>query len=157
MTGTTPSRRQVVRAGAWTVPAVAVATAAPAFAASGANLSTSSGTITRAGGNPQPITINLTIINSGTATTDSLTLTLTVAGLQSATTPSGWTQVSLNTTTGVVTYTRNSQLPGTNGPGSNTTAAGPFVLTRNVTGNAAVAVDLDPGAGGVHGVFTLSA
>jgi hypothetical protein len=109
-------RRTLLRAGAataWSVPLVQAATAAPAFAVSGpANLSTTSGTISRANG---VYTINITVTNSGGSATQGLlaTLTSSPAPIQSASTPTtglltearvGWSGAS-------PTWTADLQIP----------------------------------------------
>ena len=79
MTGTTPSRRQVVRAGAWTVPAVAVAAGAPAFAASTqADMSTSTGTLTHTPGSSD-VSGSITLVNSGLGATTALVIDVSIA------------------------------------------------------------------------------
>lgn len=80
MTHVTPSRRAVIRTAAWTVPAVTVATAAPAFAASGApNLSgTSFPTPVRDGGKLSFTGVSMS--NSGGTRTEGITFTFVSTG-----------------------------------------------------------------------------
>ena len=108
-------RRTVLRVGAataWSTPVVMAVTAAPAFAAvSGpANLSGTSGTITRDANGLYSISIN--VMNSGGSATQALVATLTSssAHIQSPTTPAGWSGIS-------PTWTAIDQIPA---GGSNT-------------------------------------
>ena len=120
MTGTTPSRRQVVRAGAWTVPAIAVAAAAPAFAASGANIKNpgSTATITQSGsGGNREFSVTTTIRNDGPVATENLTVRITITGGANPSvtqTPIGFTLFATENVTGGVTFvfTANAQLAG---------------------------------------------
>lgn len=92
-------RRTVVRAGvatAWSVPLVQAVGAAPAFAVSGpANLSTTSGTISR-NTTTAVYTVSITVTNSGGTASQALTATLTSSHspIQSASTPVGWSGTS---------------------------------------------------------------
>jgi hypothetical protein len=122
VTGTAPSRRQVVRAGAWTVPAIAVAAAAPAFAASGANLSTSTlGTVTSTGnGAGKVAVIPIRIINTGQAFTENLTVKITVTGGGGGAATATGFSVTYDSLTSTYTFVRTAgQVPGTAGPGDN--------------------------------------
>jgi len=78
-------RRTVVKAGAhaaWAVPAITLATAAPAFAGSGTpsvSASGVSGTVTGTGNN-RSLDVASTIANTGDGATTSLTVTYTITG-----------------------------------------------------------------------------
>ena len=145
MTGIKPDRRQVVRAGIWTVPAIAVAATAPAYATSAANLSTS--TATNPSRNGRVYTGTITIKNTGQSTTAALTVTVDLAlGVDADPTLhtlSGFTVTSVTTTT--VTFTAISQL----GAGQN---IGPLTYTvrRSNSGASvsALTVNISPGGGG---------
>lgn len=95
----TPSRRTVLRATAWTAPAVAVAAAAPAYAASVATVVTGTLVSTR---NPDDVTVTGTVTNLGT-TPVMVTLTITIeADSEQATGGSGnlngWAYVAFDFT-----------------------------------------------------------
>jgi hypothetical protein len=153
VTGIKPDRRQVIRAGAWTVPAIAVATAAPAFAASTqANLSGSSATApTR---NQKVITGTLTIRNAGPDQTSALTVTVTIAsgvdaGFAAHSLP-GFTVTNVTTTT--VTFSAVTQLD----PGA---PLGPltYTVTRKDNGTASLTtINVLPGNGAQGGPFTYT-
>ncbi|MCF6379884.1 hypothetical protein L2K70_19905 [Nocardioides KLBMP 9356] len=143
MTEIKPSRRQVVRAGAWTVPAIAVAVAAPAFATSGADLRPS--TITSASrtgqGNTPTLTVVIHIENGGTSETTGLNVSFSAPSLSTSQPPlqNGWSLVSATITT--VVYKAPAQY-----------AAGTFqdltfVLNRtaNGTGDLVVGFNTSPG------------
>lgn len=106
------NRRQLVKAGVWAAPAVAVTVAAPAFAASdplAAFSSTTSFTTTSTGA------LEATLSLSGNATTTTTTLTYKVEYRRSGQSNDGnnWTQL----TTGMVDVT-----------GSNAATLGPYTL-----------------------------
>ncbi|PKH38962.1 hypothetical protein SAMN05192575_103357 [Nocardioides alpinus] len=151
-----PERRQLLKAGVWTLPVISVAVAAPAFATSNSNLATTTGVLSRDRGNPQPLTATLTIRNTGSGSTTALTATFTVVGLTAATAAPGWALTSIDLTTGVVVFTKsNAQLAG--GPPTQVLTAGPFVLQRGaLSGQATVGVDVDPGGGGIHAILSIS-
>lgn len=93
------NRRSVVRAGAWTVPVVAIAAAAPALAVSGmcCDLS-SSGTASWQAGGLNYLEVALQIDNRCGTAVAGLTVTLTICGVDGITysgadqLPAGWTQ-----------------------------------------------------------------
>jgi hypothetical protein len=98
----TISRRRVVRTAAtvaWTVPAIQVATAVPAFAASGCCNVSLTGSAHWVDGELNYIDIPVDISNGCNTAVGGLTVTLTVCGLEDITysgaeyLPSGWTQV----------------------------------------------------------------
>ena len=128
------------------MPAIAVAAAAPAFATSGANLETSTGTATSPNG-VKPITVTLRIVNTGSAPTCDLRVTVTapnqISSTQSA--PTGWTVVS-PIGTNSITYDANAQL----GPvgSTNSTMDVTFVVDRGSNASGTVTVYIDPGCGG---------
>ena len=144
-------RRAVVRSATWAVPVVAVAAAAPAFATSGSNLSTSTiGPITSIGnGANRVVTVTVTIINSGTGPTTALRATIALerevnAGDQIA--PLGWS-VSYDPATTTLTYTAATQL-----------AAGAarvvvFSIRPGNSSDLGAVVALDPGGGGLGRTF----
>lgn len=158
MTSTHPERRQVLKAGVWTLPVVAVATAAPAFASSGADMRPSNGTVptmpfvrTGAAG-VFFIDANLTLRNGGTGPTTALTVTITVPTLVSQTAAdhvgNGWSVTVLSAT--AVRFTAPAQL-----------AAGPLPLVvsfgvRRTGGNASDSISavVDPAGGGIPDTIT---
>ena len=137
-----PERRQLLKAGAlvWTAPVIAMATAAPAYATSASNLSTSTITVR----SPQkPIAVDTLIKNTGTGPTTALKVTVTAPNAVSATqaAPDGWTVQVTGPNT--VVFTAAAQLPGnTNRPAS-------FVVERGSNGAGTVTVVIDPGGGGL--------
>ena len=153
MTEIKPSRRHVVRAGAWTVPAIAVAAAAPSYAASTqSNLSGTTATApTR---NQKVVTGTLTIRNSGPDQTSALTVTVTIeAGVDAsfaAHSLSGFTVTSVTTTT--VTFTATNQLDAGSFVGPIT-----YSVTRKDNGQASTTtVNVLPGNGAQGGPFIYS-
>jgi hypothetical protein len=119
VTGIKPDRRQVMRAGAWTVPAIAVAAAAPAFATSGANINNpgSTGPITESGnGANREFRLTATIRNDGTVATENLTVRISIAGGSSPTVSllpaSGFNPptIEVSGTTTTFVFTATSQL-----------------------------------------------
>lgn len=137
-----PERRQLLKAGAlvWTAPVIAVASAAPAYATSASNLSTSTVTVR----SPQkPIAVDTVIRNSGTGPTTALKVTVTAPNAVSATqvAPDGWTVQVTGPNT--VVFTAADQLPG------NTNLAASFVVERGNNGAGTVTVVIDPGGGGL--------
>lgn len=104
-------RRQLLRAGAWALPVVAVAAAAPAFAASlGANInvpgSTAQATGTRDGGNRET-RIAATIQNLGQAATQNLTVRIAITGGSGPTAflvPAGFSPPTMETSGNTVTF-----------------------------------------------------
>lgn len=157
-------RRQLLRAGAWALPVVAVAAAAPAFASSlRANMSTSSGpappptppppAFTKSGtGNNNYIDGSLVLRNTGGAMTTALTITVTVSDGVSQTAaghvpPTGWTtQIVPGTTTKVrfVAPVPAGQIAGPTGQQPVV-----FRVKRLANGNSTASVDalIDPGNG----------
>ena len=136
-----PERRQLLKAGAlvWTVPVIAVATAAPAYATSASDLSTSTVSVT----SPQkPISVDTVIRNTGTAPTTALKVTVTSPNAVSATqaAPAGWTVQVTGPNT--VVFTAVDQLAGS------TNLAASFVVERGNNGAGTVTVVIDPGGGG---------
>lgn len=137
----------------WTLPVVAVATAAPAFASSGSNLSTSSGTISSP---KKPIEVSLTIKNTGSAGTCALTVRIDAPNAVSSTqvAPSGFTVTTIGSN--FVIYTATDQL-----------AAGAmigappnpilFVVDRGNNGAGTVTVTINPGCGGTPGIVSGTA
>ena len=96
------SRRRVVRTAAtaaWAVPAIQVATAVPAFAASGCCNVTVAGSAQWRANGLNYIDIPLDLTNGCNTAVSGLTVTLTVCGLQDVTysgdefLPAGWTQL----------------------------------------------------------------
>jgi hypothetical protein len=143
VTGIKPDRRQVIRAGAWTVPAIAVATAAPAFATSGADLRPSS--ITSAarsgtGGSPT-LTVVIHVENGGTSSTTGLNVSFSAPSLSTTQPPlqNGWSLVSATTTT--VVYSAPAQY------GAGTFQDLTFVLNRTANGTGTVSVEFKTSPG----------
>jgi len=114
------SRRTVVKTGAhaaWAVPAISLATAAPAMASSGAVLSISGTSANRA---VAILTASASVDNTGTQTTSGLQLIVDISstsgnatGVTAATTPTGWgTPVKTNPGSQLArfTYTATGQL-----------------------------------------------
>lgn len=96
------SRRRIVRTAAtaaWAVPAIQIATAVPAFAASGCSSVTLGGSAQWRTGGLNYIDIALDLTNSCNTAVTGLTVTLTICGLEDITysgsefLPAGWTQV----------------------------------------------------------------
>lgn len=96
------SRRRVVRTAAtaaWAVPAIQVATAVPAFAASGCCSATVSGSAHWRAGELNYIDIALDLVNACNTPVTGLTVTLTICDVEGITysgdeyLPDGWTQV----------------------------------------------------------------
>lgn len=153
-----PERRQVLKAGAiaWTVPVVAMATAAPAYATSGSNMSTSSATATLENFVFQRVETTIVLRNSGSGPTTALTITISIAGQLVAqgsqpSAPTGWTLTGINSGTNTATFTRIAQL----GAGSGETVT--FALRRNFSIFAdAVNATVIPGGGGVGTTLTLT-
>lgn len=137
-----PERRQLLKAGAlvWTAPVIAVATAAPAYATSASDLSTSTVTVR----SPQkPISVDTVIRNAGTGPTTALTVTVTAPNPVSTTqvAPDGWTVQVTGPST--LVFTATAQLSG------NTDLAVSFVVARGNNGAGTVTVVIDPGGGGL--------
>lgn len=153
-----PARRHIIRAAAWSVPVIAVAATAPAFAASGANFSTSSTTAklfaTGFFGLTQRVETTVVLRNSGTAPTAALTVTISTAGdiqANNQTAPAGWTLTSVDTASDTAVFTRTAQLPAA----TNETVT--FVLRRSPDfGGETVTVAINPGAGGTVTTLTLT-
>ena len=144
-------RRAVVRSATWAVPVVAVAAAAPAFATSGSNLSTSTiGPIVTVGSGSNRFTnVTVTIINSGTGPTTALRATIALerdVRPQDQVAPVGWT-VSYDPATWTLTYTSATQLA------AGATRA--VIVTIRPGNNSALGavVALDPGGGGLGRTF----
>lgn len=161
-----PERRQLLKAGAlvWTVPVIAMATAAPAYASSGAVMAASSGTnplqpFSRRGtGGAFFIDANLTLRNTGTSSTSALTVTITVPSGVSATgqvAPADWSVTVLNTT-----QVRFALLvpPATQIAGPTGERVVSFTVRRSA-GNASelITAVVDPGGGGIPGTITGTA
>ena len=99
---TSISRRRIVRTGAmlaWTVPAISVATAIPAFAASGCSLGISGTTANWVDGELNYIEVPLSLSNQCNTPVTGLTVTLYVCGIKDVTyagadpyLPWGWSQ-----------------------------------------------------------------
>lgn len=98
----TISRRRIVRTAAtaaWAVPAIQLATAVPAFAASGCCDVSMTGTAHWRTGELNYVDIPVDITNGCSGAVSGLTVTLTVCGLKDVTyagseyLPTGWTQV----------------------------------------------------------------
>ncbi|MCW2739316.1 hypothetical protein [Nocardioides sp.] len=153
-----PERRQVLKAGAlaWTVPVVAMATAAPAYATSGSNLSTSTATTRILGfwSLAQRIETTVVLRNAGSGPTTALSVTISIAeelsaaGLQPLA-PAGWTLTTLDTAGDAATFTRNTQLAA----GANETVV--FVLRRSYAfAGDSVTVVVTPAGGGVGATLT---
>lgn len=137
-----PERRQLLKAGAlvWTAPVIAVATAAPAYATSASDVSTSIITVT----SPQkPIRVNTVLKNAGTGPTTALKVTVTAPNPVSATqvAPAGWTVQVTGPST--VVFIATAQLAGA------TNLAADFVVDRGNNGAGTVTVVIDPGGGGL--------
>ena len=151
MTGIKPDRRQVVRAGIWTVPAIAVATTAPAYAASAADMSGPLTTYTRVGTSKNPFTARLNVSNSGGATTQGLVVRITISDLapqgSQPAAPSGWT-IQPYTTGNTIVYKKNGEMPGG-------TTEGPFdfVVARLNSGSGTATIVVDPGSPGTSKTF----
>lgn len=121
VTGTTPSRRQVVRAGAWSVPVVAASVAAPAFATSNkADLTKSTAVdpgVKAGNGNGSSITITVTPSNiDGNADTTGLRVEISnISGLKAAnlqTGPTGYNTTAPTVSGTTITFYANAQLAG---------------------------------------------
>jgi hypothetical protein len=140
-----PERRQLIKAGAlvWTVPVVAVATSAPAFAASDANMSTSTGTFVVRNNNFIDSS-NTILRNTGSGPTVGLSILITVsAGVDSTghTPPTGWTTTVLNGTQVRFTAPAGQQVA------AGTTVALPVFSVRR----------LNNGGGTISGVIQVTA
>ncbi|RYB91575.1 hypothetical protein EUA06_09720 [Nocardioides glacieisoli] len=150
MTGIKPDRRQVIRAGAWTVPAIAVATAAPAFAASAANMSTSSGTFVVRNNNFIDSS-NVVLRNTGSGTTSGLSILITVtAGVDASghTAPGGWTITVIGTNQVRFIAPLNGQIDaGVNLPVT-------FSIRRLNTNGGTISGAIDVASPGVDGALT---
>jgi hypothetical protein len=144
----------------WTVPVVAVAATAPAYATSGSNLSTSTATarIVATGffGLTQRLETTVVLRNPGSGPTTALTVTISTGGDinaagSQAPAPAGWTLVSVDTGSDTATFTRIAQL------GASTSETVTFVLRRSPDfGGETVTVAISPGAGGVGTTLTLN-
>lgn len=143
MTGIKPDRRQVIRAGAWTVPAIAVATAAPAHAASAVNLGGS--TVDSATMRPgQVLRVVVTIRNApSAATTTALQVSISVPDIDSLANqpapPTGWGPPPVTATPpsisgNVITFTSTTQLA----PGDSVTVTFDIKRTKSTAGGGAV-------------------
>ena len=148
-----PERRQLLKAGIWSLPVIAVAAAAPAFASSGSDLRPSSITsANRTGNGSAPtLTVVLRVANGGTSSTTDLTASFNVPSLSATqTTQGGWTVVSVSVATNTVVYRAPSQLDA----GSFVTPT--FVINRAANGTGSVSVSLDPAGGGIGDSETLT-
>jgi hypothetical protein len=149
VTGIAPERRQVLKAGVWTLPAIAVATSAPAYATSSADLRPSTITSTKRTLGPS-VTVVLRIENAGAQTSDlraTFTVPSGISATQPATTADGWTLVagSVNTSTNTLSYKAPAQL------GSGQFITPTFVINRTTNGQGSgnpITVDLSPGTSG---------
>lgn len=159
MTEIRPSRRHIVRAGAWSVPVIAVAATAPAFATSGANLSTSSATarITNPISFDQRVETTIALKNTGTGPTASLTVSITITGdlralnYPQSNAPAGWALTSVDTGQDTATFTRNAQLA------AGSTENVVFTLRRVTSVNDEdVLVVITPGSGGTGRTLNVS-
>ena len=126
----TPSRRTVVRAAAWTAPAVSVVVAAPAFATSpGATEGTASAAAKgkREAKELYP-SATLTAGSTSTLTAISAVVSISVGELDPdyGSANAGWTLSAITATT--ATFTWNGQLT----PGTSVDLAAHLRLTRNV-------------------------
>ena len=124
-----PTRRTLVRSAAWSVPVVAIAATAPAFAAStNARLASANTPVKWGTGNdPKHISWDLTLTNASTLSIVSVTLTFTYrranldpyAGLTFAiyniapsANTTAWGTPTISTTGGTATVTNNGTIPG---------------------------------------------
>ena len=135
-----------------------MATAAPAFATSGANLSGTgtSGTAASPQGDKN-ITVKLTIANSGTAPTCDLRVSITSPNAVSTTqtgNPANWTVVTPVSGNTVVYDANNQLLAGqTIGVAPNQIT---FVVERGNNASGTVTVYIDPGCGGTPKTLTFT-
>lgn len=134
-----PTRRTVLRAAAWTAPAVSIAVAAPAFAASPIAIkgSGSSDSINRiVGKNPQVIW-TITFYNTGTVAM--VKPLVTFSGVTSVTSlavtgGAGWTGTSLNSRT----------YAGSIAAGGSVTLTATFDRSDSASGNATASLTAAP-------------
>jgi hypothetical protein len=120
------SRRTVVRTAAWSVPVVAVAAAAPAFAVSGASSTLAGGAVVKwSNGNEKHVSWDLTLTNGSTAI-DTITITFTYAptstgpftsftiyGYSGTTGPrdTTWSAPAITVPTSTITATHTNDIP----------------------------------------------
>lgn len=147
------SRRTVVRTAAWSVPVVAVAAAAPAFAASGASSTLVGGAAVKwSNGNEKHVSWDLTLTN-GPVAIDTITITFTyvptsggpftsfeVYGYAATTGPrdTTWTSPPIVTPTATITATHLNDIPASTTTNIHTDFAGGDNAAGTVTATAVI-------------------
>lgn len=146
------SRRTVVRTAAWSVPVVAVAAAAPAFAVSGASSTLVGGAAVKwSNGNEKHVSWDLTLTNGPTAI-DTITITFSYAPTStgpfttftiygySATGPRDTTWVSppIGAPTSTITATHTNDIPASSTINIHTDFAGGDNAAGTVTATAVI-------------------
>lgn len=164
-------RRRLVRTAAWTVPAISIATAVPAFAASGCCDVSLTGTAGWRTGSLNYLDIPVTIANGCSSTLSGLTLALTICGVSDLTyadttnLPSGWTQLGEGnkplSADGNGCYTLTFMTPMTLGPNASTsvtfTAKSKAVHGPNRPGGTVTAFVSTTGCQGAPVAISLAA
>lgn len=157
------SRRNVLKGAAWTAPVVVMATAAPAFAASGAASLTAAISAATALNTPRRVDVRSTLsnINDQASTALSATVTVTLSASSWGATPSataagytGGTPAGTGATRSF-TFSAVQQIAG-----NDSKAFDPVVVTggtSNVAGSVVVSADPgSPGTGGTSAPRTIA-